>query len=173
LVGSRQSTIKIIDSGTVPEGVNSFGRVTKGWITLTGTMLDAYCIRNPSKYSRREGMLCILTSVAERNIPIPIEKYFSYVINWQDSYLYHLGKTPLPEGYISLFELDKEALVSPQVTCLIYAEPQAEAWQTFGLVLQNTGRREGEYKRIGYWEVTSRAPTSTWARCKRQTVTIV
>jgi hypothetical protein len=146
------------------------GRVSAGWITLNGLILELRCIQYRSSSDGRNEPSYLLTG----ELPNSAEQLCSQVRNWYDTLLNHLSIAPLPEKSICDLEFDERDYFSAYVTCLLFCKPDTESWWTCGLVLQSTGT-DGEYQRVGFWSLEqSRADLAPlWTRFEQRTITLV
>ncbi|KAE8452259.1 hypothetical protein EG329_000959 [Mollisiaceae sp. DMI_Dod_QoI] len=162
---ATQSTdvINIIDSGTTPAGSDPMGRVSSGWITLNGPISEIRCIRGGDNSSYQ------VTSPRSQDLSHEAKETRTAIEN----ILAHLGVAPPPEDHIAGAIFDDDDRFSSSVTCLLFCMPTTNCW-AYGLMLQSTGR-DGEYRRVGFWQATEARPdlSSLWAGLNRRTITLI
>jgi hypothetical protein len=170
--------VNIINARTTPVGVDSMGRVSAGFIVLNGPMLELSCFRDELFSSdRRRKPSYLVIKAEERGLSYSPEPLFSQVRNElntiQSLAASVYGKTPEPEGSICLAQFDKDDFFVSPVTCLLICKPDADYWAN-GLILLSTGR-DGEYRRIGFWQLPHARPdlAPLWARFERRTIMLI
>lgn len=163
--------ISILDTGIIADGTDPMGRVSSGWITLNGPVLEMRC-------------------VWERPTPLSI---------WADGSLFlihhNLEDVTRPEQLDQVDDATLAGLISEHctahpsfddgncvisiVTCLAFCTP-IQMRQVQGLMLRGTGR-DGQYRRVGYWSTDFWSSNSkegatfqpVWDKFTRQTITLI
>jgi hypothetical protein len=122
------------------------GRVSTGWITLKGTMLEIPYIRSGDNPSY------LMTNLKIEDLSheaIEIRKVVQNVMG-------NLGVAPAPENHIGGAIFDDNNYFLSSVTSLLFIMPKSDILPC-GLTLQSTGRY-GEYRRVGFWQATEARP---------------
>jgi hypothetical protein len=171
--------INMIGSGTTLAGSDPMGRVSAGWITLNGPLLEICCIQDGLSHSDyRNGHSYLVTSLGKEEVSHEVQKLCSDVMHNRKELQnalanFGIAPAPVPENFIGHAQFDKDDYFSSSVTCLLFCKPNAKSW-AYGLMLQSTGR-DGEYQRVGFWEVGEARPdlAPLWARFNRRTIIII
>jgi hypothetical protein len=142
--------INMIGYGTTLASSDPMGRVSTGWITLNGPLLEIGCNQD-GPYQSKHASSYLVVSLGKEELSHEVQKLRSEVMNNRkviENLTAFLGVTPVPENFICYAEFDKDDYFSSSVTCLLFCKPNTES-RAYGLILQSTGR-DGEYRRVGF-----------------------